>query len=124
MRPSDTITSAVEAMEIREGRPDLAPHRHSAQNGSTRRQRTTSRSPLPGCSPSPRMSSPRASWHVQAGTPLHVLQEFGSQESVEMERRYAHLSSDYLVECVDRMSGRTKAINRCEGVMNQLRAAE
>ena len=33
-----------------------------------------------------------ASWHVQAGTPLHVLQELGSWESVELVRRYAHLS--------------------------------
>lgn len=46
-----------------------------------------------------------ASWHVQAGTPLHVLQELGSWECVEMVRRYAHLSSDHLVQYVDRMSG-------------------
>ena len=32
-----------------------------------------------------------ASWHVQAGTPLHVLQELGSWECVEMVRKYAHL---------------------------------
>jgi len=30
-----------------------------------------------------------ASWHVQAGTPLNVLQELGSWESAEMVRRYA-----------------------------------
>jgi integrase len=65
-----------------------------------------------------------ASWHVQAGTPLHVLQELGGWESVEMVRRYAHLSSDHLVEYVDRMSGSLKAVNRREGVTNQLRAAE
>ena len=46
-----------------------------------------------------------ASWHVQAGTPLHVLQELGGWESVEMVRRYAHLSSEHLAEYVDRMSG-------------------
>lgn len=45
-----------------------------------------------------------ASWHVQAGTPLHVLQELGGWESVEMVRRYAHLSSEHLVEYVDRLS--------------------
>ena len=45
-----------------------------------------------------------ASWHAQAGTPLHVLQELGGWESVEMVRRYAHLSSDHLVEYVDRLS--------------------
>ncbi len=45
-----------------------------------------------------------ASWHAQAGTPLHVLQELGGWESVEMVRRYAHLSSDHLIEYVDRLS--------------------
>lgn len=37
-----------------------------------------------------------ASWHVQAGTPLHVLQEMGGWESFEMVRRYGHLSSEHL----------------------------
>ncbi len=46
-----------------------------------------------------------ASWHVQAGTPLYVLQELGSWECVEMVRKYAHLASDHLVQYVDRMSG-------------------
>jgi integrase len=45
-----------------------------------------------------------ASWHVQAGTPLNVLQELGGWESVEMVRRYAHLSSEHLAEYVDRLS--------------------
>jgi integrase len=45
-----------------------------------------------------------ASWHVQAGTPLHVLQELGGWESVEMVRRYAHLSSEHLASYVDRLS--------------------
>lgn len=45
-----------------------------------------------------------ASWHVQAGTPLHVLQELGAWESVEMVRKYAHLSSDHLTQYVDRFS--------------------
>jgi integrase len=46
-----------------------------------------------------------ASWHIQAGTPLHVLQELGGWESVEMVRRYAHLSSEHLARYVDKMSG-------------------
>lgn len=33
-----------------------------------------------------------ASWHVQNGTPLFVLQELGGWESAEMVRRYAHFS--------------------------------
>lgn len=46
-----------------------------------------------------------ASWHVQAGTPLHVLQELGGWESAEMVRRYAHLSSEHLAEYVEKFSG-------------------
>ncbi len=38
------------------------------------------------------------------GTPLHVLQELGGWESVEMVRRYAHLSSEHLAEYVDPLS--------------------
>lgn len=33
-----------------------------------------------------------ASWHIQKGTPLHVTQKLGSWSSVDMVRRYAHLS--------------------------------
>ncbi len=46
-----------------------------------------------------------ASWHVQAGTPLHVLQELGGWESAEMVRRYAHLSSEHLAGYVEKFSG-------------------
>ncbi len=45
-----------------------------------------------------------ASWHIQAGTPLHVLQELGGWESVEMVRRYAHLGADHLAEYAERLS--------------------
>jgi integrase len=45
-----------------------------------------------------------ASWHMQAGTPLHVLQELGGWESVEMVRRYAHLSSEHLLQYAERGS--------------------
>lgn len=48
-----------------------------------------------------------ASWHVQAGTPLHVLQELGGWECVEMVRKYAHLSTAHLHEYVDRAAGAT-----------------
>lgn len=37
-----------------------------------------------------------ASWHVQNGTPLNVLQELGGWESVTMVRRYAHFSVGHL----------------------------
>ncbi len=45
-----------------------------------------------------------ASWHVQAGTPIHVLQELGGWESVEMVRRYAHLSAGHLAEYAGNVS--------------------
>lgn len=45
-----------------------------------------------------------ASWHVQSGTPLHILQELGGWESIEMVKRYAHLSVDHLAEYADRLS--------------------
>ncbi len=42
-----------------------------------------------------------ASWHVQQGTPLHVLQELGGWSSYAMVRRYAHLSVKHLAEYAD-----------------------
>lgn len=45
-----------------------------------------------------------ASWHVQAGTPLYVLQELGGWSCAEMVRRYAHLSSEHLADYANRMS--------------------
>ncbi|OWF72877.1 integrase [Yersinia massiliensis] len=39
-----------------------------------------------------------ASWLVQAGVPLTVLQEMGGWESIEMVQRYAHLSPNHLTE--------------------------
>lgn len=39
-----------------------------------------------------------ASWHVQAGTPLHVLQELGGWSTYAMVLRYAHLSAGHLAE--------------------------
>lgn len=44
-----------------------------------------------------------ASWHVQAGTPLHVLQELGGWETVEMVRRYAHFAPEHLAEHASRV---------------------
>ena len=39
-----------------------------------------------------------ASWHVQKGTPLHVLKELGGWADLTMVLRYAHLSSKHLEE--------------------------
>ena len=45
-----------------------------------------------------------ASWHIQGGTPLSVLQELGGWESPEMVRRYAHLSVDHLADYAERLA--------------------
>lgn len=37
-----------------------------------------------------------ASWHIQAGTPLHVLQEMGGWSDVRMVQKYAHLAPHHL----------------------------
>jgi integrase len=37
-----------------------------------------------------------ASWHMQAGTPLHVLKELGGWSDMRMVLRYAHLSQEHL----------------------------
>lgn len=39
-----------------------------------------------------------ASWLIQSGVPLSVLQEMGGWESIEMVRRYAHLAPIHLTE--------------------------
>lgn len=39
-----------------------------------------------------------ASWLIQSGVPLSVLQEMGGWESIEMVRRYAHLAHYHLTE--------------------------
>jgi len=45
-----------------------------------------------------------ASWHVQSGTPLYVVQELGGWESYEMVRRYAHLSAGHLAIFANNLS--------------------
>lgn len=42
-----------------------------------------------------------ASWKVQKGTPLKVVQELGGWSSLELVMRYAHLDPDHLREWVD-----------------------
>jgi hypothetical protein len=59
---------------------------------------------------------------VQAGTPLHVLQELGGWECVEMVRKYAHLSSEHLAGYVDRLSN-LKSVDHGEVATIQLRAS-
>jgi integrase len=44
-----------------------------------------------------------ASWHVQSGTPLNVLQELGGWSCYSMVLRYAHLAPEHLAEHADRI---------------------
>jgi integrase len=46
-----------------------------------------------------------ASWHVQAGTPLAILQELGGWSSYSMVQRYAHLAPEHLSDHAARVSG-------------------
>jgi integrase len=39
-----------------------------------------------------------ATWHVQAGTPLEVLQKLGGWSQISMVLRYAHFSADHLAK--------------------------
>ena len=55
-----------------------------------------------------------ASWHVQAGTPLNVLQELGGWATMEMVLRYAHLGADHLAEHAERIA-RPKVIRTNSG---------
>jgi integrase len=46
-----------------------------------------------------------ASWHIQAGTPPHVLQELGGWKSYDMVRRYGHLTVDHLRQFAEHRRG-------------------
>ena len=45
-----------------------------------------------------------ASWHIQSGTPIAVLQELGGWSSLSMVMRYAHLSDHHLSEWAERVN--------------------
>ncbi|UZR30620.1 tyrosine-type recombinase/integrase [Methylococcus mesophilus] len=53
-----------------------------------------------------------ASWHVQRGTPLNVLQELGGWESVEMVRRYAHFGGNHLQDYAKNMTGGASVVTK------------
>ncbi len=42
-----------------------------------------------------------ASWHVQNGTPIHVLQELGGWSNIRMVQRFAHLAPEHLARYAD-----------------------
>ena len=43
-----------------------------------------------------------ATWHVQRGTPLEVLQELGGWSDYKMVKRYAHFTHQHLKQYVNR----------------------
>lgn len=45
-----------------------------------------------------------ASWHVQQGTPLHVLMELGGWSDYQMVLRYAHLGGQHLQQWAENLS--------------------
>lgn len=51
-----------------------------------------------------------ASWHIQQGTPLYVLQELGGWAGPEMVQRYAHLSASHLKAYADRLEFSTNPV--------------
>ncbi len=61
-----------------------------------------------------------ASWLVQSGVPLHIIQELGGWQSFEMVKRYAHLAPEHLREHIEKVDGlldsgtNTTHLQRCE----------
>lgn len=43
-----------------------------------------------------------ATWHIQRGTPLEVLQELGGWSDYKMVKRYAHFTHQHLKQYVNR----------------------
>lgn len=53
-----------------------------------------------------------ATWHAQAGTVLHVLQELGGWASASMVKRYAHFTAEHLASHVDAFGDRVRLTQR------------
>ena len=56
-----------------------------------------------------------ASWHVQNGTPLHVLQELGGWSCFSMVQRYAHLSAEHLAAYAGNVTRVRAAVSTLSG---------
>lgn len=55
-----------------------------------------------------------ATWHVQNGTPLHILQQLGGWSSISMVQKYAHYSIEHLAEFVEIDTNLTQSQNDSE----------
>jgi integrase len=53
-----------------------------------------------------------ASWHIQNGTPPHILQELGGWSSYDVMRRYAHLDASHLAKWAHNIGHVKKARSR------------
>lgn len=60
-----------------------------------------------------------ASWHVQAGTPLHILQELGGWATPGMVQRYAHLAPDQLADHASRIAAPLALVTEDEEYMRE-----
>ena len=45
-----------------------------------------------------------ATWHIQSGTSMDVLQTLGGWQSIEMVKRYAHFSAEQLAVDAERIT--------------------
>jgi integrase len=61
-----------------------------------------------------------ATWHVQNGTPLPVLQKLGGWASIDMVLRYAHFTDEHLAGYVDNVS-RVEKVSGSDSVTKSLR---
>ena len=62
-----------------------------------------------------------ASWHVQNGTPIHVLKELGGWADLTMVLRYAHLSSEHLSEFAENAKVGTNKLHAQKSPANENR---
>jgi len=63
-----------------------------------------------------------ASWHVQAGTPLHVLQELGGWSSFTMVQRYAHLAPEHLADAAANIERGRRSLDTFSGTPGKRRS--
>ncbi|WP_227983189.1 site-specific integrase [Dickeya poaceiphila] len=66
-----------------------------------------------------------ASWLVQSGVPLSALQEMGGWESIEMVRRYAHLSPNHLTQHAKQIDSifAKNGKNTAQGIIGEIKNA-
>lgn len=69
-----------------------------------------------------------ASWHIQNGTPIPVLQQLGGWKTLAMVMRYAHLGASHLAEFADNVprfrlvAGKKLAESECESAEDAVSA--